>query len=75
MLATVKMINYVLDDNKPVEFIKINDKSAKATVTLKKEGTDFYPFDNDNRASSEFITKTYKLRFKKESGWVVTKEK
>lgn len=73
--ADVKMIDYVLDDNKPVDFIKVNDKSAKATVTLKKVTTDFYPFDNDNRASSEFITKTYKLGLKKDKGWIVTKEK
>jgi len=72
--ANVKMINYILDDNKPVDFVKINDKSAKVTVTLKKETTDFYPFDNGHRASSEFITKTYKLRHKKDAGWVISKE-
>ncbi|MFA6945108.1 MAG: hypothetical protein WC220_04320 [Pedobacter sp.] len=73
--ATVKTIIYVLDNDKPVNFVKTNDKSAKATVTLMKEETDFYPFDNNKGSNSEFITKTYKLKLKKEEGWVVSGEK
>lgn len=73
--ADVKTVNYVLDDNKPVAFEKLNEKSAKVTVTLKKLITDFYPFDDNKSTSNEFITKTYKLRFKKDQGWVVSKEK
>lgn len=72
--ATVKTIIYVLDDDKPVNFVKTNDKSAKVTVTLMKEETDFYPFDNNKGSNSEFITKTYKLKLKKEDGWVVAGE-
>ena len=73
--ATVKTIIYVLDNDKPINFVKTNDKSAKVTVTLMKEETDFYPFDNNKGSNSEFITKTYKLKLKKEEGWVVAGEK
>lgn len=73
--ADVKTANYVLDSSKPVNFVRVNDKSAKATVTLKMLKTDFYPIDDDMKTSNEFITKTYKLRLKNEKGWVVTKEK
>jgi len=69
--ATVKAINYILDDAKPVNFVKSNNKTAKATVSLKKVETEFYPFMNGKDSNSEFITKTYKLRLKKDSGWEV----
>lgn len=69
--ATVKSANYILDDSKPVNFEKVNDKTAKATVSLKKEETDFYPFQKGDDASA-FMTKTYKLKRKKDDGWVVT---
>ena len=68
--ATVKTVNYILDDQKPVNFVKSNNKTAKATVSLKKEPTDFYPFMNKD-SHSEFITKTYKLKLKKDSAWEV----
>ncbi len=68
--ATVKTVNYILDDSKPVNFVKSNDKTAKATVSLKKEKTEFYPFMNKD-SNSDFITETYKLRLKKDSGWEV----
>ncbi len=73
--AKVKTIIYEMDDNKPVNFVKTNNNSAKATVTLIKTETDFYPFDNNKGSNSEFITKTYKLRHKKNEGWVVSGEK
>ncbi|MGB4399017.1 MAG: hypothetical protein WBJ10_06575 [Daejeonella sp.] len=56
--ATVKAVNYILDDDKPVNFEQSNDKTAKATVSLKIEPTDFYPFLN-KESDSDFITKTY----------------
>lgn len=68
--ATVKAVNYILADNKPVNFVKSNDKTAKATVSLKKEPTEFYAFMTKD-SNSDFITKTYKLKFKKDSGWEV----
>lgn len=68
--ATVKALNYILDDAKPVDFVKSNNKTAKATVSLKKEKTEFYPFIKKD-SHSDFITKTYKLRLKKDSGWEV----
>ena len=70
--AKVKTIIYEMDNDKPVNFVKTNDNSAKATVTLVKVETDFYPFDNNKGSNSEFITKTYKLRHKKDEGWVVS---
>ncbi len=73
--AKVKTISYVMDNDKPVDFAKTNDNSAKVTVTLMKVETDFYPFDNNRGSNSEFITKTYKLRHKKDEGWHVSKEK
>jgi hypothetical protein len=69
--ATIKSVNYILDDAKPVNFVKSGNKTAKATVTLKKVETEFYPFMKDRASNSEFITKTYKLRLKKDAGWVV----
>lgn len=73
--AKVKTISYVMDNDKPVDFAKTNDNSAKATVTLMKVETDFYPFDNNKGSNSEFITKTYKLKHKKDEGWHVSGEK
>jgi hypothetical protein len=70
----VKTVNYILDEDKPVNFVKSANKTAKATVTLKREETDFYAFDKSQASNSEFITKTYKLKLKKEAGWVVTGE-
>ena len=68
--ATVKAVNYVLADDKPVNFAKSTDKTAKATVSLKKEPTEFYQFMTKD-SNSKFITKTYKLELKKDSGWEV----
>jgi len=73
--AKVKTISYVIDNDKLVDFVKTNDNSAKVTVTLIKVETDFYPFDNNRGSNSEFVTKTYKLRHKKDEGWHVSREK
>ncbi|WP_276360403.1 hypothetical protein [Daejeonella sp. H1SJ63] len=72
--AKVKAVNYILDDEKPVNFIKMHEKSVKITVTLKREETEFYPFDKDKTSNSEFITKTYRLKLKKDDGWIVASE-
>lgn len=69
--ASVIAIKYVLDNKEPVNFIKTGNNSAKVTVSLKKEGTEFYPFMDPGESNSEFITKTYKLKLKKGSGWAV----
>jgi hypothetical protein len=68
--ATVKALTYLMDENKPVNFVKSNNKAAKATVSLKKVKTEFYPFLT-NDSNSDFVTKTYKLRLKKDQGWEV----
>ena len=69
--ATVKTVNYILADSKPVDFSMVNSNTAKVTVSLKKENTDFSPFDPDKYDNSNFITKAYKLKFDKDEGWKV----
>lgn len=71
--ATVKTVNYILADSKPVDFSMVNSNTAKVTVSLKKENTDFAPFDPDKYDNSNFITKAYKLKFDKDEGWKVQK--
>lgn len=69
--ATVRVVNYVLDDEKPITLIKGDPKVARVTVSLKKEMTDFSIFFKDKNIGSNFITKTYKLKFKKDIGWIL----
>ena len=69
--ATVKVVDYVLSDEKPVNFSRVNDNNAKVTVTLKKENTVFAPFQKNSSDNSDFITKTYRLKLDKEEGWKV----
>lgn len=71
--ATVKVVEYVLSDEKPVDFSQVNSSTAKVTVSLKKVNTDFAPFDKDGGENSNFITKTYKLKLSKDEGWKVQK--
>lgn len=71
--ATVKVIQYELASEKPVDFNRINDNNAKVTVSLKKTNTVFAPFQKDANENSAFITKTYRLKFDKEEGWKVLK--
>eukprot|EP01133_Synstelium_polycarpum_P012662 gene12662-14871_t len=72
--ATVKAMDYVLDEEKPVNLIKTNGRIAKVTVTLKKQLNDFSVFLKNTASKSNFITKTYKLKFKKEEGWTMVGE-
>jgi len=71
--ATVKVVEYVLSDEKPVDFSQVNSSTAKVTVSLKKVNTDFAPFDKNSNENSSFITKTYKLKLSKDEGWKVQK--
>lgn len=71
--ATVKVLDYVLSDEKPVNFEQVNSTTAKVTVSLKMNTTDFEPFDTEANKNSNFITKTYKLKLSKDEGWKVQK--
>ena len=71
--ATVKVVEYVLSDEKPVDFSQVNSSTSKVTVSLKKVNTDFAPFDKDANENSDFITKTYRLKLSKDEGWKVQK--
>ncbi|NTD96840.1 hypothetical protein G6M26_09845 [Agrobacterium tumefaciens] len=71
--ATVKAVEYVLADEKPVNFEQVNSNTAKVTVSLKMITTDFEQFDKEANKNSNFITKTYKLKLDKEEGWRVQK--
>jgi hypothetical protein len=70
--ATVKVMNYELASEKPVNFNQVNSNNAKVTVTLKKIYTSFAPFQKEDE-NSNFITKTYRLKLDKEEGWKVVK--
>jgi len=72
--ATVKVVEYSLDEDKPVNVDKSNNKTAKVTIMLKKVKNAFSVFYKDKNTGSSFITKTLKLKFKKESGWTVSGE-
>ncbi|WP_316817760.1 hypothetical protein [Pedobacter nyackensis] len=69
--ATLKVMEYALDDDKPATLDKSGNKTAKVTVMLKKVQNAFTLFYNDKNNSSNFITKTYKLKYNKEAGWIV----
>ena len=71
--ATVKAITYELTDEKPVDFSKVTDVTAKVTVSLKKTNTPFAAFQKKPEENSEFLTKTYRLKYDKEEGWKVKK--
>lgn len=71
--ATVKVVNYELSSEKPVNFSRVNDNNAKVTVSLKKVNTVFAPFQRNSKDNSDFITKTYRLKLDKEEGWKVNK--
>jgi hypothetical protein len=72
--ATIKVMEYSLDEGKSATLDKAGNKSAKVTVMLKKVQNAFTVFYNDKNTGSNFITKTYKLKYNKEAGWVVTGE-
>ena len=69
--ATVKAVTYELTDEKPVDFSKVNDATAKVTVSLKKVNTPFAAFQKKPEENSDFLTKTYRLKYDKEEGWKV----
>ncbi len=71
--ATVKAVTYELTEEKPVDFSKVNDATAKVTVSLKKTNTPFAAFQKKPEENSEFLTKTYRLKYDKEEGWRVKK--
>ncbi|ACU05869.1 hypothetical protein [Pedobacter heparinus] len=72
--ATIKVIEYAPDEDRAVSLDKSSNKTAKVTVMLKKVKNAFTVFYKDKNTGSNFITKTYKLKYKKESGWAVTGE-
>lgn len=72
--ATLKVIEYALDEHKPVSLDKATNRTAKVTVMLKKVKNAFTVFYKDKNMGSSFITKTFKLKYKKESGWAVSGE-
>ncbi|RZK49908.1 MAG: hypothetical protein EOO99_03925 [Pedobacter sp.] len=70
--AVVKAVIYEVDKDKEVTFNKVNDNHAKVTIHLKKINTPFAPFQKKQNEFSEFMTKTYRLKFDKNAGWKVT---
>lgn len=71
--AIVKAIIYELPDDKPVNFTKVNAATAKVTLSLKKVNTPFSVFQKNPEENSEFLTKTYRLKYDKKDGWKVKK--
>jgi ribosomal protein S18 len=72
--ATLKLMEYSPDEDQPASLDKSSNKTAKVTVMLKKVKNAFSVFYKDKNTGSNFITKTYKLKYKKETGWAVTGE-
>ena len=72
--ATVKVMEYHLDESKLARLDKSGNKNATITVMLKKVKNAFTIFYDDKNTGSDFITKTYKLKYQKEQGWIVTGE-
>ncbi|WP_316791284.1 hypothetical protein [Pedobacter frigoris] len=72
--VTVKAVNYELDEEKPVSLLQSDSRIAKVTVSLKKVKNDFAVFLKNKGTASNFITKTYKVKFKKETGWILVGE-
>lgn len=72
--ATVKVMDYDLDESKPARLDKSGNKKATITVMLKKVKNAFTVFYDDKNTGSHFITKTYKLKYLKDQGWIVTGE-
>ncbi|MDR1877656.1 MAG: hypothetical protein LBQ84_08555 [Flavobacteriaceae bacterium] len=71
----VKAFEYQLDEDEKAKIEISGKKSGSVVVTLKKVRTDFAVLADDKNPHSPFITKTYKLKYKKEEGWIVTKDK
>ena len=69
----VKAFEYQLDDKEKPRIEVSGKKAGNATVLLKKINTDFAVLTQDKNPHSSFVTRTFKLRYKKEEGWVVVK--
>lgn len=69
--AEVKTIDYELNKDKEIIFIKKNEKTVICTAVLQKNKTPFYAFGKDNTPKSTFITKKFKLKYNQENGWQV----
>lgn len=73
-LATVKVLEYDMEESKSVTLNKSSNKKATVTVMLRKVKNAFTIFYDDKNTGGNFITKTYKLKYEKEQGWIVTGE-
>ncbi|MGM5630567.1 hypothetical protein O2K51_06645 [Apibacter raozihei] len=71
----VKTYEYQLDEKEQAKIELSGKKSGNAVVTLQKINTDFAELTADKNPHSSFITKSFTLKYKKEEGWVVTKDK
>ncbi|MGP2570263.1 hypothetical protein ACT4R9_06645 [Ornithobacterium rhinotracheale] len=67
----VKTIEYQLNKDKEIVFIKKNEKSIVCTAVLQKVKTPFYTFGKDKTSKSNFITRKFKLKYNAENGWQV----
>lgn len=72
--ATVRALNYELAEEKPIKLITGDTRVAHVTASLKKEKNDFAILLKGQQTAGNSITKTYKLKFKKERGWTVAGE-
>ncbi len=72
--AIVKVMGYDLDESKTARLDKSGNKNARITVMLKKVRNAFSVFYNDKNTGSDFITRTYKLKYEKDQGWIVKGE-
>ena len=72
--ATLRALDYVMDAEKPITMIKGDSKVARVTVSLKKEPNDFVILLKNKGTASNYITKSYKLKYKKDSGWILVGE-
>lgn len=72
--ATLRALDYVMDSEKPITMIKGDSRVARVTVSLKKEANDFDILLRDKGTASNYITKSYKLKYKKDSGWILVGE-
>lgn len=72
--ATLRALDYVMDSEKPITMIKGDSRVARVTVSLKKEPNDFAIWLKNKGTASNYITKSYKLKYKKDSGWILVGE-
>lgn len=71
----IRTFEFQLDEKEKAKIELTSKNSGKVIVTLKKVETDFAVLNKDKNPNSPFITKTFKLKYKENEGWVVTKEK